>query len=780
MSGPTVQEYLALGGLADGSPTVKALRSRLQSEFRVLGQFQAFAAEAALGTTPEHRALLQDGVNALGRFLGFKVEFGSYGVNVRRPIQFDGFWQCKSGNAFLMFLKTHQPTRLAVTEILQTLKKLNTPRQAAAGVRIFALMVVTGGDFEGYLQHLPRRDLIGRATVVSLPTLFALADRTLNAGRSYKMMERLMLPLDPVVLDRRLELVDLLLEAGLAGSTLPGMATSTAGPPGTLVGTNPDPLDETFPNVGAGPGPMTSLGLKAAPPQPSQPAPAAAWAAQVQQLRQQAELAEAEGRASEALQCWEAILSVAPQDPVALEGADRARMVTGGGLPPLREGSASGILAPGMAVSLPSGPGPAPPAGLESHAPGPGPSAGPAPEAMPAPPPPPAMPSADAMQQVQEGRRALTESRVAEAVPLLEAAAEGLGNDPTLFRDLGLAKGMAGDREGSQVAFSRCLQMVGNYLPGYREVALAALRAGQPETAEDTVISFLTSNPDDPKAYVLLGEVYCQLGREKDGAEAFENALNLAPGSAETLCDLARASCERGDLARAEQAVDAALQIDPAMAQAHAYRADVRRLRGDLLGARAGYDKARTLDPTSIPARLGQALLMEEAGQQHEAAQVLEQLLQEDPGNTRVQTAVLRAQARSGQAQRTLQLADYILANDPRNLSARTFRGISLYNLGEVENATRALEQVLQDAVHDPQVLLYLGLCYFSLQRWEESIEALEESTRHDPALVDAYLYLGFGYRNLGNGMDAALNFTKVLNLEPENEAARQGMMSLG
>jgi tetratricopeptide (TPR) repeat protein len=827
VEGLDVQAVLAQGGLVDGSPAVEVLRERLQSEFRTPGQFRNFSQEASRGNTPVHRSLLQDTVNSFGKFLGFKVEFGNYGPNTRRPIEFDGFWQSKTGNAFLLYLETQQRPKLTVPEILHTLKRLNTPRQAAAGIRIFALLVVCHGRFDDYLHNLPRPNMTGRFSVLSLDTLFALGDRTLTAGQSYKMMERLLLPVDPLAIDRRMELIDLLLEAGLGRQTSSGIPQKQTGSGqligGTIIGANPTPLEETFPllttvpggNPPPGPlsalnmegkksmaplgppsqlgasvpespisrldqaipsgptslvggsqppspnsllqarlqdppvGPISRLGSFTSDPPPAPPAPPPSEPQPkpvgVEQFRALAEKAETEGRASEALQYWEALLLASPEDPVAREGATRARMVTGGGLPPMRPTSSPGLFK--SPTEQPSAaPQAAPPASGESR----------------------------------DGRRLLAEGLVQEAIPLLEAESERVQNDPSLFRDLGLAKGIQGDREGSQRAFSRCLQLLGNYLPGYREVALAALHAGQTETAEDAVVTFLSNNPDNPMAYILLGEIYGELGRDRDSAEAFENAIGLGPDNAVAHCELSRALMETGNYSKAEENLTQALSLDPNLALAHAYRGDLRRLTGDPLGSRASYEKALHIDPGNILARLGTALLLEESGNQAKAAQMLEDLLQEEPGNHKLQTALLRAQARAGQTERTRELAEYILTYDPRNRSARIFLGISLYNLGDVPRATKALEGVLEEAVDDPQVLLYLGLCYFTLQRWDESIEALEEATRHDPTLVDAYLYLGYGYRNQGNGMDAAMSFTKVFNLDPENEAAREGMMSLG
>ena len=637
MSVPAIQDILAQIELTDGSPAVENLRSRLASESHRVNDLLGFLNEAASGQTSGHRALLQDGLNTVGDLLGFRVEFGNYGKNTRRPIEFDGFWQCKTGSAFLVYLKTHDRPKLTIAEMLKTLGRLNTKRQAAAGVRIFATIVVAGTSLEAFTMALPKKEMAGKITVVSLASLLEMAKVAERESRPVEILERILIPADPVLLDERLELYQRLSASG--GGTTGPMAEATSpfaepaapapgpGPLTAALGTVaptaqeiaqyqqrsplsafPPPPESAAPAAPAAPAtpglspvqaalrsppgpPVPGLhpgavaapaGVTppvAAPPPgitpptasapvtvqapgepspypPVQPAPPLQGAPQgsddLAQYRVAAHTAENEGRASEALQYWEYILQMAPEDPEAREGAARARMVTGGGLPPLRPTSTPGF-------TPPSGPG----------------------EAAPAPPPPAAAPpgalSIPTGDPAVVGRTLLTEGRAIEAVPLLDQAAQAAEVDASLYRDLGLAAGMAGDREASQRAFTRCLQLLGNDLAGYREVATAALRAGQQETAEDAVVNFLTNNSEDPMAYILLGEIYGELGRSKDSAEAFENAVNLGPDNAVAHCELARAVTEGGQYERADQALQRALAIDGNLALAHAYRGDLRR-----------------------------------------------------------------------------------------------------------------------------------------------------------------------------------------------------------
>lgn len=746
----TLGEIQKAGGLVDGSPSVETFRSRLKAEFTTLAQFSKLSEDSMAGATPTHRAALQDCVNGMAHWIGFKVEFGTYGVNLKRPIQFDGFWQSRTGNSFLFYLRTPSGLRVEPAEIVKTLKRLNTDKQAAAGVRIFALVVAAGLGPDQAAEELPRAELAGRCAVLGIDTLFGMVDRTMSTGRGSTMLEKMLLPHDPLVLERRLPLIDACLEVGSSDQTIPGLLLTSQGPArvGTKVGASPTPLSETFPDVRSGAQPLRAVARPAAAPGPNSrparaPEPPAPPPVPVpsgpdpEELRQQARLAEEDGRASEALEFWTQLLGILPTDAEAIEGAQSARKFLGLASPTAK--AAVPPVAPG--ASGPSG----------------------------------------AALRLLEGWKPLMEQgRFAEALPLLEAAVQASPKDPRLLEDLAIVKGMTGDRAGCQACFARAAQASGNELDDFRRLSQVALRSGEADTAVDIVVTFLTRNPDDPRAYMLLGEMYSELGRSKDAVEAYENAVNLAPSNAQAHAELGRALVDAGQAPRGEASLASALEVDPGCALAWAYRGEIRRLQHDPTGARTAYEKARQIDPECFPARLGLAHLLEESGRVAEATAAYEALLKSNPSDRKLQGAVLRALNRGGQSARALEIAGAILAKDPRNVTARIHGGLALYQTGQVPAATQALEEVLQVVPEDPQVLLHLGLCYFSALRYEEAVEALEESTRHDPALVAAYLYLGYSYRQLGNGMDAALNFTKVLNLEPENEAAKQGMLSLG
>jgi len=95
------------------------------------------------------------------------------------------------------------------------------------------------------------------------------------------------------------------------------------------------------------------------------------------------------------------------------------------------------------------------------------------------------------------------------------------------WRAVGELKFQVGDRAGSEAAFAQAaIVSAGDPVLGK---AVAALRDGRLDEAEDTLVGFLETNPDDVRAIKLLGEIALKGERHDDAETLFERCLELAP-----------------------------------------------------------------------------------------------------------------------------------------------------------------------------------------------------------------------------------------------------------
>lgn len=808
-----LQSWIQAGDLTDESPRVEEFRRALKA--LEAPELVAAARAAAAGKTHLHQNALQDILNTLAAQTGLKVEFGNYGKNTRRPIEFAGFWQTRGGINFLFHLRVRGAQPEDFRSIARTLKKLNSKKQREAGVVIYATLALVDEDPELALEELGPSGLDGQLGLLQLETLLEAIQLSLDSSDPRKLLEAILHPTVPFSLEDRLGLISKArasdsakikqlekqvaripelearaqrmdelsekireLEEELAEASFeppaPAPAVPSREPP--RPGIDPSLTQVLQQSSGFG----TESPSTRSTPSFLQDAPSSSVTLStiqrldpIQELIRLALEAEETGRASEALDHWTAILEEDPENPQAREGFERAQRVVGGQHPSPGAASERGSISPYLNAAFP-------------HS-SPGGSASAAPEApnlagagYPAPAPAPAVNFPTTGDPVQDGRIYLSYGHFLAAVPLFDQALTTAPEDPSIRRDLALALAGSGQVDRARHEAQLFLRTQRGSRQTLVDLCQSFVAMGRVDIGEDLAVDLLTQASDQAETYLTLGQVYHELGRPQESREHFQTASQMMAGSPEPPSLMAQCLLERGELEAAEVAVQTASAEDPNFGRMLATKGDLRRLTGDLPGARNLYQKAATLEPSLVEARIGLALIHEASGSLEEAAQLMEEVLPLDPTRRITHGPLLRILASAGRTERALQLAEYVLSFDPTSFHARVYRGITLYNLGRTAEATQALEAVRSEAQGDPQVLLYLGLCYFSQQDWGRAAETLEASTQQDPSLLDAYLYLGYSYCNLGNGMEAALNFSKVLNLDPDNAAAQEGMMSLG
>lgn len=213
---------------------------------------------------------------------------------------------------------------------------------------------------------------------------------------------------------------------------------------------------------------------------------------------------------------------------------------------------------------------------------------------------------------------------------------------------------------------------------------------------------------------VELAKAYHQLGRLKDRAQAYREALELAPGDVELLIGLGQAQLEDGAPEEAVKALEQAHAIDPA-------RNDVSTLLATVYGRLGRHDEALSFARDQL--RLGRSLTLlrieadaEQAlGHHTEAATALAEIATLEGHSADALVELGLAQIRSGEKERAI--ATLLRA---RELSGNRLGQAELTALmltvarervadGNVEQALRSIEQALPVASDDPETQLELA-----------------------------------------------------------------------
>lgn len=180
-----------------------------------------------------------------------------------------------------------------------------------------------------------------------------------------------------------------------------------------------------------------------------------------------------------------------------------------------------------------------------------------------------AAPPEEALALQAQAMAALQAGDVAAAAALQAKAHEAAPDAPKILNNLGVLRGMAGDRVG----------------------ALAAFR-------------LLCARPDAGfEAWQNRGLSALAVGERDEARAAFARAWPLAPDAPAHLCNLGNACRELGAYALAETALDRAHALDPGHVEALHNRAVLRLEVGDCEGGLADFEAVVAADPTRLDAQ---------------------------------------------------------------------------------------------------------------------------------------------------------------------------------
>jgi len=178
----TLTQILNLVGKLNDSPGDETPRERfrryLRENVRKVGQIRDYVDECLRISGPQYNRALQDLVNYLGHFLGFKeVTFGRY-QGVPGEVGFDGHWRSPTGFNIVVEVKTTEVYAIKVDVLLDYVEKLISQREIPSWDNALGLYVVGRPDPE--IKQLENAIVAGKRTdrlrIISVDSLLSLAE----------------------------------------------------------------------------------------------------------------------------------------------------------------------------------------------------------------------------------------------------------------------------------------------------------------------------------------------------------------------------------------------------------------------------------------------------------------------------------------------------------------------------------------------------------------------------------------------------------------------------
>jgi tetratricopeptide (TPR) repeat protein len=239
----------------------------------------------------------------------------------------------------------------------------------------------------------------------------------------------------------------------------------------------------------------------------------------------------------------------------------------------------------------------------------------------------------------------------------------------------------------------------------------------------------------------------------------------------------------KGDYNRAVADYTAALRLDPNSAALYTNRGIAYNAKKDYNRAIADFSAALRIDPLDVVALHDRALAYFDTGGYDRAIADCTAALRIRPND--VDTYFLRAATYSVKEDYDRVIADCtaVLRIDPKNALAYSSRGSAYESKGDILQAVGDYADALQIDPYD----MLTGISFKTACR--EGAKICEDSGNYDGAIAyydfavlffpnsaHDYLLRGSAYNKKGDYTRARADYTKVLQIEPGNEAARLGL----
>ncbi len=101
------------------------------------------------------------------------------------------------------------------------------------------------------------------------------------------------------------------------------------------------------------------------------------------------------------------------------------------------------------------------------------------------------------------------------------------------------------------------------------------------------------------------------------------------------------------------------------------------------------------------------------------------------------------------------------------------FIGLAYMGIGDIENIEKSIDHLEKYSGCKDDVNYWLGIAYYRLLDFNTAKKYLDLAIRHDPEFEEAYLARLKVHYGLGNLSDVEEDFSKMLELNPENAEAQ-------
>ncbi len=363
----------------------------------------------------------------------------------------------------------------------------------------------------------------------------------------------------------------------------------------------------------------------------------------------------------------------------------------------------------------------------------------------------------------ERGQLARATDDLPKAVSAYRRAVELSPNDADLVFNLGEAQQATRALDEAIATYQKALALKPELTGAKVNLGKALAEKGLFGQAKEVLSSVNKDSLGDPEAHYNLGVILMREGATTSAVTEFERALAIAPKHAPVLNNLGVAWDARGEEKKALEYFKKATAADPTYAEAF-FNQGMSLLKLNQVGqATKAFEQALKLEPGSSGPYVELGGLYLKQGKKDRALEAYKR-------------AVAAAEEEEKKNSGFLQLRK--LAATRRTSDA--YRGIALTYLamGKADEAVAALKTAVEKLPKDASARVALGEAYLAQGNADGAVEQFTERLALEPT-TEARLDLARAFVKKRVAKQAEPLYREVLKTEPENRAAKMGLVDL-
>jgi tetratricopeptide (TPR) repeat protein len=299
------------------------------------------------------------------------------------------------------------------------------------------------------------------------------------------------------------------------------------------------------------------------------------------------------------------------------------------------------------------------------------------------------------------------------------------------------------------------------------------IQKGDLPRAQSELDALRAKFPDSAPVHVQSGMLYGRKRLFADARREFERALQLTPGSLESIGGLVALDLATQKPADARARVDTLTQTPGAKPAALMLAGRTYATTGDLKTAEQLFRRVVSEDPTQLSAYNALGQLYAKQNRIPEALAEFEALAKRDPKPVPALTLagmLMEGQGDRAGAQRRYERAVQLDPNAA--VAANNLAWIYTQNGGNMDVALQLAQAAKRQLPNTPEVSDTLGFIYYKKNLSSLAVPLLEATVEKEPSNPEYHYHLGLAYGQIGDRTKASESLTRALALKSDFSGA--------